>query len=133
MLSLTMNHSSLCSPPAISLSSTLSVGGLTEHSIFSTKGWALPVRTSFRFKKRQNNVLFKAFVDDEHSGKKASPEEVHQNRRNFLDPVDYCSVCRIKSLFSRWSQDLRSSTNPGLAEKIIFKGNFCLLKLLIKK
>ena len=88
----TMNHSSLCSHPAISLSSTPSVGGLTEHSVFSTKGWALPVRTSFRFKKRQKNFLFKAFADGEHSGKKASPEEVHQNMRNFFDPVDYCSV-----------------------------------------
>ena len=74
----TMNHSSLCSHPAISLSSTPSVGGLTEHSVFSTKGWALPVRTSFRFKKRQKNFLFKAFADGEHSGKKASPEEEHQ-------------------------------------------------------
>ena len=103
MLSSTMNHSPLCSSPAISLPSTSSVGGLTEHNIFSTKGWALPVRTSFRFNKRQNNFLFKAFADGEHSGKKASPEEVHQNMRNFFDPVDYCSVCQIKSLFSRWS------------------------------
>ena len=96
----TMNHSSLCSHPAISLSSTPSVGGLTEHSVFSTKGWALPVHTSFRFKKRQKNFLFKAFADGEHSGKKASPEEVHQNKKNFFDPVDYCSVRQIKSLFS---------------------------------
>ena len=70
MLSSTMNHSSLCSSPAISLLSTSSVGGLTECSIFSIKGWALPVRTSFRFKKRQKNFLFKAFADGEHSGKK---------------------------------------------------------------
>ena len=98
-----MNHSSLCSPPAISLSSTLSVGGLTEHSIFSTKGWALPVRTSFRFKKRQKNFLFKAFADGEHSGEKASPEEVNQSMRKFFDPVDYYSVRQIKSLFSCWS------------------------------
>ena len=93
MLSSTMNHSSLCSSPAISLPSTSSVGGLTECSIFSIKGWALPVHTSFRFKKRQKNFLFKAFADGEHSGKKASPEEVHQNMRNFFDPMDYCSVC----------------------------------------
>ena len=99
----TMNHSSLCSHPAISLSSTPSVGGLTEHSVFSTKGWALPVRTSFRFKKRQKNFLFKAFADGEHSGEKASPEEVNQSMRKFFDPVDYYSVRQIKSLFSRWS------------------------------
>ena len=110
-----MNHSPLCSSPAISLSLTSSVGGLTEHSIFSTKGWALPVRTSFRFKKIQNNFLFKAFADGEHSAKKASPEEVHQNMRNFFHPVDCCSVRQIKSLFSRWSQDLRLSTLPDLS------------------
>ena len=78
MLSSSTMSPSLCSHPAISLSSTPSVGGLTEHSVFSTKGWALPVRTSFRFKKRQKNFLFKAFADGEHSGKKASPEEEHQ-------------------------------------------------------
>ena len=69
----TMNRSSLCSHPAISLPSTPSVGGLTEHSVFSTKGWALAVHTSFRFKKRQKNFLFKAFADDEDFAKKASP------------------------------------------------------------
>ena len=121
-----MNHSSLCSSPAISLPSTSSVGGLTECSIFSIKGWALPVRTSFRFKKRQKNFLFKAFADGEHSAKKANPEEVHQNMRNFFDLMDYCSVRQIKSLFLRWSRDLRSSTLPDLAEKITFKGIFCL-------
>ena len=99
----TINHSSLCSHPATSLSSNPSVGGLTEHSVFSTKGWALPVRTSFRFKKRQKNFLFKAFADGEHSGEKASPEEVNQSMRKFFDPVDYYSVRQIKSLFSRWS------------------------------
>ena len=123
-----INHSSLCSHPAISLPSTPSVGGLTEHSIFSTKGWALPVRTSFRLKKRQKNFLFKAFADGEHSGKKASPEEVHQSMRNFFDPVNYCSARQIKSLFSGWSRDLRSSTLPDIAEKITSKGNFCLRK-----
>ena len=126
MLSSTMNHSSLCSSPANSLPSTSSVGGLTECNIFSVKGWALPVRTSFRFKKRQKNFLFKAFADGEHSGKKASPEEVHQNTRNFFDPVDYCSVCQIKSLFSHWTGDLQLSTLPDLAEKITSKGIFCL-------
>ena len=91
------------------------------------------VCTSFRFKKRQKKFLFKAFADGEHSGKKASPEEVHQNMRNFFDPVDYCSVCQIKFLFSRWSWDLQSSTLPDLAEKITSKGNFCLLKQIINK
>ena len=129
----TMNRSSLCSHPAISLPSTPSVGGLTEHSVFSTKVWALAVHTSFRFKKRQKNFLFKAFADGEHSGGKASLEEVHQNMRNFFDPMDYCSVHQIKYLFSHWSRDLRSSTLPDLAEKITSKGNFCLLKQIINK
>ena len=129
----TMNHSSLCSHPAISLSLTPSVGELTEHSVFSTEGWVLTVRTSFRFKKRQKNFLFKSFADGEHSGKKVSPEEVRQSMRNFFDPVQYCSVLQIKSLSSCWSQDLRSSTLPDLAEKITSKGNFCLLKQIIYK
>ena len=73
----TMNHSSLCYHPAISLSSTPAVGGLTKHIVFSTKGWILPVCTFFRFKKRQKNSLFEAFADGEHSGKKNSPEKVH--------------------------------------------------------
>ena len=128
MLSSTMNHSPLCWSSAISLTSTSSLGGLTEHSIFSTKGWALPVHTSLRFKKRQNNFLFKTFANCEHSGKKASPEGGRQNMRNFFDPVDYCSVRQTKSLFSCWSRDLRSSTLPDLAEKITSKGIFSLWK-----
>ena len=128
----TMNRSSLCSHPAISLPSTPSVGGLTERSVFSTEGWALAVHTSFRFKKRQKNFLFKAFADDEDFGKKASPEEVHQNM-NFFDPMDYCSDCQIKSLFSHWNPDLQSSTLHDLAENITSKGTFCLLKQIINK
>ena len=81
----------------------------------------------------QKNFLFKAFADGEHSGKKTSPEEVHQNMSNFLDPEDYFSVCQIKFMFSRWSRDLRSSTLRDLAEKITSKGNFCLWKQIIKK
>ena len=72
ILSSTINHSSLCSSPASSLLSASSVGGLTERNICATKGWALPVRTSFRFKKRKNNFLFKAFADGKQSGKKTS-------------------------------------------------------------
>ena len=67
----TVNRSSFCSHPAISLSSTPSVSGLRGHSVFSTKGWALPIHTFvFRFKKRQKNFLFKAFADGEHSGER---------------------------------------------------------------
>ena len=121
-----MNHSPLCSSPAISLPSTSSVGGLTEHNISSTKGWALPVCSSFRFKKRQKNFLFKAFADGEHPRRKASLEEVHQNMRNFFDTVDYCSIRQIKSLFSCWSRDLQSSALPDLAGNITSKGIFCL-------
>ena len=106
ILSSTINHSSLCSSPFSSLLSASTVGGLTERNIRATKGWALPVRTSFRFKKRKNNFLFKAFADGKQSGKKTSPEEVHQNMRNFFDVVDYCSVFQMKFLLSHWSTDV---------------------------
>ena len=132
MLSSNMNHSSLCSSPAISLSSTSSGGVLIERSIFSLNGGTLRVCTSFRFKKKQKNFLFKAFADGKHSGKKASPKVVHQNMRTFFNPVDYCSAHQIKSLFSRGSQDFRSSTLPDLAEKITSKGNFCLFDKLLR-
>ena len=52
--------------------------------------------------------------------------------RNLFDPMDCCSVCQIKSLFSHWSRDLRSSTLPDLAEKITSKGNFCLFDKLLR-
>ena len=115
----------LCSPPTISLSSTSSVSGWKERSIFSTNGWVLSVHTSFRFKKRKN-FFFEVFADGEHSGKKTSPEKVHQNMRNIFDLMEYCSVFQIKFLFSHCSWDLWSSTLPDLAEKITSKGNFVL-------
>ena len=45
-------------------------------SIFAEPGWALPVRSNFRYSHNQKKLLYDIFIEGELSGKKKSLEEV---------------------------------------------------------
>lgn len=70
-------------------------------SLFKSMGWALPVRSTFRFSKEQKSLLYFYFMQGENSGKKMSPEQVHMKLRKDLTPDQYVTSSQIRSLFSR--------------------------------
>ncbi|XP_065683385.1 uncharacterized protein LOC124814016 [Hydra vulgaris] len=72
-------------------------------NIFLLQGWALPVRSSFRFSNQQKELLYKYFIRGEESGNKMSPEQVHMQLRRELPPDQYVTSQQIRSLFSRFS------------------------------
>ena len=72
-------------------------------SIFQKIGWALPTRSTFRYSKKQKQILYAYFTDGEKNGKKMSPEEVHLLLRKKLSPKEYVTTQQIRSLFSHWS------------------------------
>ncbi|XP_065670094.1 uncharacterized protein LOC136088903 isoform X2 [Hydra vulgaris] len=72
-------------------------------NIFLLQGWALPVRSSFRFSNQQKELLHKYFIRGEESGNKMSPEQVHMQLRRELPPDQYVTSQQIRSLFSRFS------------------------------
>nr|XP_047145817.1 uncharacterized protein LOC124818777 [Hydra vulgaris] len=72
-------------------------------NIFLLQGWALPVRSSFRFSNQQKELLYKYFIRGEESGNKISPEQVHMQLRRELPPDQYVTSQQIRSLFSRFS------------------------------
>nr|XP_047142873.1 uncharacterized protein LOC124817114 [Hydra vulgaris] len=72
-------------------------------NIFLLQGWALPVRSSFRFSNQQKELLYKYFIRGEESGNKMSLEQVHMQLRRELPPDQYVTSQQIRSLFSRFS------------------------------
>ena len=71
--------------------------------MFKQQGWALPVRSNFRYSAKQKVLLYKYFVEGEESGKKMSPEQVHLLLRKDHIPSEYVTSQQIRSLYSRWS------------------------------
>ena len=67
-------------------------------------GWALPVRSVFRFSFTQKKILHNIFIDGEKSNKKMSAEQAQQLMRKDLSPEQYVTAQQIKSLFSRWAK-----------------------------
>ena len=55
-------------------------------------------------------MLYKFFMDGENTGKKKSPEEVHMLLRRDLNANELVSAQKIRSLFSKWSKQLRDGT-----------------------
>lgn len=90
--------------------------------LFAHQGWGLPVRSTFRFNAAQKTFLFKAFESGEKTGKKESPEEVHLAMRKCFSPDEYCTVKQIRALFSRWSQQVRSTSLVEVQEKLPTEG-----------
>ena len=76
----------------------------TCMSTFKEQGWALPVRSSFRFSDKQKQLLYGYFIHGEEAGKKMSPEQVHLLLRKKLSTDEYVTSQQIRSLFSRWTK-----------------------------
>ena len=64
---------------------------------------------NFRFKEPQKRILFQLFMEGENSGKKVTPEMAAQEIRQQLNR-DYSVTPQVKSLYSRWSRQLRNGT-----------------------
>lgn len=75
-----------------------------EMSQFGKEGWALPVRSNFRFTPLQKQLLYEIFIKGEKDGKKSTAEQSSLLIRKKLRPDEYVTPKQIKSLFSRWSR-----------------------------
>ena len=73
-------------------------------------GWAIPSRSNFRFSFEQKEILYKLFMDGEKTGNKVSPDSAASIIRERLTVKDYVTTQQIRSLFSRWSKQLRENT-----------------------
>ena len=71
---------------------------------FLAQSWALPVRSTFRFKENKKAFLMKVFIESETTGKNVSAEKAHLLMRKSFHPQEYCIPRQIRSLFSRWSK-----------------------------
>ena len=109
------SHSHITSSPIASTSSE------SASPKVMVSGWALPIRPTFRFNPKQKAFLFKAFENGEKTGKKESPEDVHLSMRKSFPTNEYCTVKQIRSLFSRWSRQLRTTSLDDLQEKVTGK------------
>ena len=76
-------------------------------NIFQHVGWALPIRSTFRYSLKQKIVLYEYFMKGEENGKKMSADQVAKLSRNKLGTFKYLKERQIKSLFSRWSKLFR--------------------------
>ena len=56
-------------------------------------------------------------MDGENTGKKKSPEEVHMILRRDLNANELVSAQQIRSLFSKWSKQLKDGTLSELADE----------------
>ena len=75
--------------------------------VFQHMGWALPVRSTFRYSYKQKKILYEYFMQGEVNGKKMSADQVEKLSRKQLTISEYITSKHIKSLFSRWSRLLR--------------------------
>lgn len=108
MKSLSSSHEVYTSEPKTVLTSISTE--VPMMSRFSEAGWALPIRSNFRYSYKQKKYLYNQFMEGEISGKKKSPEQVHLDMRKDFDVEEYVTVQQIKSLFSRMSTEKRKGT-----------------------
>ena len=90
---------------SITASTSCSLADIQTPSIFIfEQGWALPKHSTFRYSKRQIDVLLRIFLDVEKSGKKMSPDQAVQLIRQSkkLPVSEYVTSKQIRSLFSRY-------------------------------
>ena len=71
---------------------------------FHQVGWALPVRSTFRYSLKQKKVLCEYFIKGEANGKKMTGSQVAKLTRSSFTTSEYLTENQIKSLFSRWSK-----------------------------
>ena len=74
---------------------TVSASSNKYMKMLQTEGWALPVRSNFRFSLEQKNILYKCFMDGEKTGNKMSPEEAEHIIREQLTPNGYVTSQQI--------------------------------------
>ena len=79
-------------------------------SKFDEMGSCLPVRKNFRFKEPQKRISLQLLMEGENSGKKVTPEMAAQEIRQLLNRDDYATPEQVKSLYSRWSKQMRNGT-----------------------
>ena len=118
------SHSFVTSSPIASASNASGV----VIPLFLQQEWGLPTRSTFRFSAAQKAFLFKAFENEEITGKKESPEEVHLAMRKCFSSDEYCTAKQIQSLFSRCSQQAQSTSLAVLQEKLPTEGNLSITK-----
>ena len=58
-------------------------------NIFQHVGWALPIRSTFRYSLKQKIVLYEYFMKGEENGKKMSADQVAKLSRNKLGTFEY--------------------------------------------
>ena len=85
-------------------STNISLNAEKHLDCFENEGWALPIRSTFRFNIKQKKILYRYFMEGETTGKKFSPEQVHVLMRRELLVTEYVTSQQIRSLFSRWSR-----------------------------
>ena len=108
MLMAASSHSHVTSSPVL-LSSRVTI---VSNQLIS-QGWALPIRSNFQFNAQQKAFFFKLFENGVKTGKKESPEYVHMAMRK-----SYCTVKQIRSLFSRWSKKVHTTSLTELQDKL---------------
>jgi hypothetical protein len=86
----------------------ISVNRLMER--ITSRGWALPQRSNFRYSYEQKLLLYNLFMDGEKTGMKKSPEEVELIIRKKFKPDQYITAVQIRSLFSAFARKLRNGT-----------------------
>ena len=68
---------------------------LKLHHFCEEKGWALPVRKTFRFTEKQKKLLMEILMKGEDSRQKFNPDQVHQDLRKKLTPNEYVTSQQI--------------------------------------
>lgn len=101
-------------------------GCSSQSTLYTNVGWALPVRSTFRYHKQQKDFLFKIFEEGEKSNK-SSPEEAHMAIRSQFSSNDHwCIAKQIQNLFSRWSTQVRKSSLEELRKQVLNSGKIKL-------
>jgi len=106
VMSHTPRQSDKCNISQLNMEEALKISPLI--GFFSNEGWALPVRSTFRYTKAQKKILYDIFINGEKTNKKMSAEQAELVIRQQLKPDEYVTAKQIKSLFSRWSQQYKA-------------------------
>ena len=65
------------------------------------EGWALPVRSNFRYSEDQKKILYGLFIKGQKSKKKVTPEEAVADIRKKLLVDQFVKPKQVKALFTR--------------------------------
>ena len=77
---------------------------------FQIEGWALPVRSTFRFSKPQKKILYEMFISGEKNNKKFTAQQAVEEIRSKLPVDEFVKAKQVKSLFSRWAKQYKEGS-----------------------